>query len=173
MASESCISIVDWLSNVEASAYREQYSLPDATSSPPMYSSSSPLSPCFVGLQHPRKRKRHKDWLDFPPKNPYCSLKEIMSLSNKRTRTDHGPLEEERAAQAEVRSVNRDISSSRFLTIINSSAPLEHPERKILQAHNLSYKHPLPLARSPRHQVVQTKKVCQVCLSMPIRYGMN
>ena len=173
MASESCTSIVDWLLDVEASAYREQSSLPDATSSPPIYSSSPPPSPCFVGSQHPRKRKRHKDWIDSHPKDPYFSLKEIMSLPNKRARTDSGHLEEERAAQAEVRSVTRDTSSSKFLTIINSNAPLEHPEKKTQSAHNLSYKHPLPLARSPRHQVAQRKRVYQVCLSMPIRYGMS
>ena len=120
MASESCTSIIDWLSDVEAegSAHWEQYSLQDpsfpcATSSPPIQFSPSPSSPCFVGLQHSRKRKHHGEWLDSCPKDPYFPrepLKEIMSSPNKRARTTSGPLEEERAAQAGVRSIDHDTA---------------------------------------------------------------
>ena len=115
MASESCTSIIDWLSDVEveASAHWEQYSLQDpsfpcATSSSTTLSSPSPSSPFFVGLQHPRKRKHHKDRFDSSPRDPHFHrepLKEIMSSPNKRARTNSGPLGEERAAQDEVRSI--------------------------------------------------------------------
>lgn len=139
MASESCTSIIDWLSDVEveASAHWEQPSLQDpsftnATFSPTIHAPSSPSSPCFVGLQHSRKRKHHKDWLDSCPKDPYFPrepLTEIMSLPNKRARTISGPLEDERAAQAEVRSIYHDTALSSFLTMNNSNPLLKHLEK--------------------------------------------
>ena len=126
MASESRRSIIDWLLDVEVEAFAhwEQTSLPDpsfsdATFSPTIHapssfsSLSSPSSPGFVGLKHSRKRKHHRDRLDFCPKDPYHPrepLKEIMSSPNKRARTNLGPLE--RAAQAEVRPIDHDTASS-------------------------------------------------------------
>ena len=177
MASESCASIVDWLSDVEveASAHWEQPSLqdpsfPNATFSPTVHASSSPSSPsspCFVGLHHSRKRKHHKDWLNSCPKDPYFPrepLKEIMSSLNKRARTNSGPLEDERAAQAQVRSIDHDTALNNFLTMNNSNPLLKHLEKKIQQAHNLSYKHLLPLSQSPRPQAVKGRKLSQTCL---------
>ena len=178
MASESCTSIIDWLSDVEveASAHWEQYSLQDpsfpcATSSPPIHFSPSPSSPCFVGLQNSRKRKHHGEWLDSCPKDPYFPrepLKEIMSSPNKRARTNSGPIEEERADHDEVRSIDQGTAPSSFLTIINSNHLLKHLERRLQQAHNLSYKHLLPLSRT-RPQAVKGRKISQACLRMPTR----
>lgn len=124
MASESCTSIIDWLSDieVEVSAHWEQPSrrapsFPNATFSPTIHAPSYPSSPslpCLVGLQHSRKRKHHKDWLDSCPKDPYFPrepLNEMMSSPNKRARTNSEPLEDEREAQAEVRSIDHDTAS--------------------------------------------------------------
>ena len=181
MTSESCTSIIEWLSDIEAdtSAYWEQSSLqdaslPNATFSPIMpatSSPSSPSSPCFVGLKHSRKRKHHRDRLDLYSKDSYFDrepLKEMMSSPNKRARTVSEPLEDERAAQAEVRSINQNTALSSLLTM-NSKPLLKHHGKKIQQAHNLSYEHPLPLSRSPRHQAVKGRRISQVYLQMPTR----
>ena len=143
MASESCSRIIDWLSDVEveASAHWEQTSpqgpsFPDAIFSPTTHapsSPSSPSSPCFVGLQHSRKRKHHRDQLDFCYKDPYFPrepLKEITSGPNKRARINAGHFEDERAAQAEVRFVDYDTALGSFLTINNSNLLLKHLEKK-------------------------------------------
>ena len=168
MASESCASIIDWLSDIEASVHWEESSLQDpslpcATSSPPIRLSSSLLSsPCFISLQHPRKCKHHIDQLESYSKGSYFPrkpLKETMSSSNKRACIDSGLAEDEQVAWDEVRSVNQNTASSSFLTIVNSNTPLEHLEREVLQCHNPSYRHPLPRGLSPKRQAVRRRKL--------------
>lgn len=53
---------------------------------------------------------------------------------------------------------------SSFLTINNSNPLLMNLEKKIQQAHNLSYKHLLPLSLSLRPQAVKGRKISQACL---------
>ena len=92
MASESCASIIDWLSEVEASDKIQDYSLPGATSSPSSQPSAS-SSPSLTSSLHPRKRKPDPD--DFQPsterlhlvKRTRKALREIMPPNgNKRAR---------------------------------------------------------------------------------------
>ena len=168
MASESCASIIDWLSDIEASAQWEEYSLQDpslpcATSLPPIHSTSSLLSsPCFITSQQSRKRKHHTNQLDSYSKDLYFArkpLKETMSSPNKRARTDDETPEDAQMAGAEVSSIDHDTALRSFLTIVNSNTLLKHPKRELLYCHHPSYEHPLPRALTPRRQVVRRRKL--------------
>ena len=168
MASESCASIIDWLSDVEASDQWEEHSLQDpslpcATSSPPIHSTSSLLSsPCFITSQQSRKRKHQTNKLECYSKGSYFPrkpLEETMSSPNKRPRTDDETPEDAQMAGAEVSFVNHDTALRSFLTIVNSNTLLKHPKRELLQCHHPSYEHPLPRALSPKRQAVRRRKL--------------
>ena len=108
MASESCASIIDWLSEVEASGKTQDPSLPSATASP----SSPPSafsSPCLNGPLHPRKRKLDPDNSQPSTESLYLvkrtrkALREIMLPNgNKRPRRDTASENDVQGVASEV-----------------------------------------------------------------------
>ncbi len=172
MASESCASIIDWLSDVEASAHwkgssSRDSSLPRATPSPLTQPSPSLSSPCFTSLQHPRKRKHHPDsphsyserlHFDRRTRKALC---EIMQPNNsKRRRTDTASENDEQAVGLEARTINQDTALSSFLTIISSIVLLKHPKKaNPPPPPNPSYRHPLPPSLTQRPQVALGRRL--------------
>lgn len=108
MASESCASIIDWLSEVEASGDTQDSSLPSTTPSP----SSPPSafsSPCLTGSLHPRKRKLDLDNSQPSTETLYLvkrtrkALREIMPPNgNKRPRRDTASENDVQGVEFEV-----------------------------------------------------------------------
>ena len=108
MTSESCASIIDWLSEVEASGNTQDSSLPSVTSS-----QSSPhsafSSPCLTGSLHTRKRKLDLDSSQpstdalYLVKRTRKALREIMQPNgNKRPRRDTGSENDVQGVEFEV-----------------------------------------------------------------------
>ena len=108
MASESSASIIDWLSEVEASGNTQDSSLPTVTPSP----SSPPsafFSPCLTGPLHTRKRKLDLDSSQpstdalYLVKRTRKALREIMPPnSNKRPRRDTASENDVQGVEFEV-----------------------------------------------------------------------
>ena len=144
MVSEECPSIVDWLSDVEASIHLQESSTRD----------SSLSAPSPTDLQHPRKRK-HKHHLHAPQayieimhfdrrtRKPLCEIMEPNST--KRRRTDTASENEEQADALEARIISADTALSSFLTITNSRFLHKHLKKASSPHHpNPSYAHPRP-----------------------------
>ena len=172
MGSEPCASIIDWLSDVEASAHWQDSSLRDsslpcATPSTPTQSSPSLSSPCFTGLQDLRKRKHHPDSPQFRSKKLHFdrrtreALCEIMQPNNtKRRRTDTEGGNDEQVVGLEARTINLDTVWSYFLTIISSIVLLKHPKKANPPPRpNQSYRRPLPPCRTQRPQVAPGRRL--------------
>ena len=109
MASERCLSIADWLSDVEASIHLRDSSTRDSSLSPPSLTS----------LQHPRKRKHqhHSDiaqayiervHFDRHTRKPLCEIMEPNGT--KRRRTDTASENEEQAVAFEARTISQDTA---------------------------------------------------------------
>lgn len=143
MVSERCPSIVDWLSDVEASVHLQNSSSRDPSLS----------APSLTSLKHPRKRKhRHhsdisqayieKAHFDRPTRKPLCEIMEPNST--KRRRTDTVSENEEQAVALEVRIISQVTALSSSLTITNSIVVLKRL-KKASPPH-----HPSPPCGHPR-----------------------
>lgn len=171
MISEGCPSIVDWLSDVEASLHSQESSTRDSSLTAPSLTTPSlsipSLStPSLTDLQHPRKRK-HKHQLHTPQayikrahfdkrtRKPLCEIMEPNST--KRRRTDATSENEEQSDAVEVPIISADTVLSSFLTITNSM-DLVKRLTKASPPHrpSPSYAHPRPpCLPGPTHQKPQ------------------
>ena len=117
MVSEGCPSIVDWLSDVEASLHLQESSTRD----------SSLSAPSLTDSQHPRKRKRkhnHKHQSDIPQaypgtahfdrrtRRPLCEIMAPNSTKRRRTATSES---EEQAVALEARTISQERLEAAFL----------------------------------------------------------
>ena len=109
MVPERCPSIVDWLSDVEASVHLQESSTRD----------SSLSAPSLTDLQYPRKRK-HKHHSNSPQaypetvhfdrrtRKPLCEIMEPNSTKRRRTAT--ASESEEQAVAFEARTISHDTA---------------------------------------------------------------
>ena len=135
MVSEWSASIVDWLSDVEASGNTQGSSLSSATPSP----SSAPSafsSPCLTGSLHPQKRK-----LDLDNYQPFTeslylvnhtrkALREIMPPNgNKRPRRDTASENDVQGVDFEVWAISEVARLLIILTVIDSVVLPTRPKK--------------------------------------------
>ena len=135
MASESCASIIDWLSEVEASGNTQDSSLSSATSSP----SSPPSafsSPCLTGSLYPRKRKLDPDNHQPVTESLYLvkhtrkALREIMPPNgNKRPRRDTASENDVQGVEFEVWAISEAARLFIIFTVIDSVVLPTRPKR--------------------------------------------
>ena len=169
MASKRGTSIINWLSDVEASSHfsldssLRDSSLSCNTHSPPTQQSLSLSSPCRGILQHPRKRKHH-------PKSPESfsesshfdrrtrkALCEIMNSNNKNKRrhTDTASEIGEQEFGLGACTIHQHTALSSLLTVTNRIKHL----RKAHPPLNPSHGHPQRLSPPHTHLVVPGKSV--------------
>ena len=126
MVPEQCPSIIDWLSDVEASVHLQESSARDTSLSAPSlckrkhkHQDASFPTPSLTNLQHPRKRK-HKHHPDSPQpypeavhsdrrtRKPLCEI--MQPNSTKRRRTDTASENEEQEFSFQACTISQDTA---------------------------------------------------------------
>ena len=127
MVPERCPSIVDWLSDVEASVHLQESSTRDTSLSAPSlrkrkqkHRDTSLSAPPLTNLQHHPRKRKHKHHPDSPQpypetihsdrhtRKPLCEI--MQSNSTKRRRTDTTSENEEQDFAFEARTIYQDTA---------------------------------------------------------------